>query len=274
MVRESDFVVRMRKKKNLVPRLGRCEGITVTDPASMKGNWRSLFPEAKELYVELGCGKGRFSVEMAKLNPDVLYVALEREPSAVVTAMESAMREGLKNLYFVVADAVGLSTFFAPGEVNRLFINFCDPWTHGHRIKRRLTHRNFLFLYAQILAADAHLCFKTDNQELFVFSVVEAVESGLKVIDITHDLHKTSIPNVMTEYETKFSSAGLPIYRMEAVFPGEMIERALERASEMTSDQCRDPHEGLRRKRLPADPGFNSGADEDSGVDSGSSESV
>ncbi len=264
----------MRKKKNLEPRLGRCESITVSDPASLRGNWRSLFPEDKGLWVELGCGKGRFAVEMAMQNPDILYIALEREPSAVITAMESAMREGVTNLFFVVDDAVRLPECFAPGEADRLFINFCDPWTHGKRFKRRLTHRNFLFSYARILKGDAHLCFKTDNHELFIFSVLEAVESGLKVIDLTHDLHKTSIPNVMTEYEMKFSAAGLPIYRMEAVFPAEMIAHALEIAETLDSDEAGDTPKSSRIKRLPADPWVKSETDETVGGDSDSCESV
>lgn len=211
--------MRMRKKKNLLPRLSRCERVTAADPASLRGNWRSLFPEATALYVELGCGKGRFAVEMARLHPNVLFVAMEKEPSAVITAMETAMAKELSNLFFIVGDASHIEVLFAPSEISRLYINFCDPWTRGNRFKRRLTYRGFLAQYMKVLKPGASLCFKTDNRELFLFSISEAIACGLKIIDVTHNLHVTSIPNVMTEYEKKFSSEGMPIHRMEAVFP-------------------------------------------------------
>ena len=214
--------MRMRKKKNLVPRLARCERVTAADPAALRGNWRSLFPAASALYVELGCGKGAFAVEMARQNPDVLFVAMEKEPSAVVTAMEKTVAEGLANLFFIVGDASAMEAYFAPSEIDRLYINFCDPWTRGNRFKRRLTYRGFLAQYMKVVRPGASLCFKTDNRELFLFSIEEAIACGLKIIDVTHNLHVTSIPNVMTEYEKKFSSEGMPIHRMEAVFPSEM----------------------------------------------------
>ena len=156
--------MRMRKKKNLFPRLARCERVTAADPAALRGNWRSLFPAASALYVELGCGKGAFAVEMARQNPDVLFVAMEKEPSAVVTAMEKTVAEGLANLFFIVGDASAMEAYFAPSEIDRLYINFCDPWTRGNRFKRRLTYRGFLAQYMKVVRPGASLCFKTDNR--------------------------------------------------------------------------------------------------------------
>lgn len=219
--------MRMRKKKHLQDRLDRCSAVTIENPVSLRGNWRSLFPEADSLYIELGCGKGRFSAEMAKQNPTVLYIALEKEPNAIMMAMERAIREEIPNLYFIKGDAGDLPSMFAPGEADRLFINFCDPWTRSRKAHRRLTYRDFLNQYAQVVKPGAHLCMKTDNVALFTFSLEEVNEFGLHLIDVTHDLHATSIPNIMTEYEERFTGQGIKIQRLEAVFPENVIADCL-----------------------------------------------
>ncbi|NMA07942.1 MAG: tRNA (guanosine(46)-N7)-methyltransferase TrmB [Clostridiales bacterium] len=210
--------MRMRKKKNLDVRLERCAGVTEQEPSLLRGHWRARYGGEK-LALELGCGKGKFVTEMAVLYPDTLFIAMEKEPSAILMAMEKTVAHGIPNIRFIVGDAALLPEIFAPGEVDVLYINFADPWTRGNRKNRRLTHRNFLALYNGIVAPGAHVVFKTDNRELFVDSVTEFVDCGLKVTDVTHDLHATAIPNVMTEYETRFTSAGLPIHRVEAYFP-------------------------------------------------------
>ncbi len=237
--------MRMRKKKNLLPRLERAAAAHITDPAALRGNWRSLYPAARALWLEIGCGKGRFAVEMAKANPDVLFIAMEKDANAALTGIESAVAAGLPNLFFIIGDATELASWFGPAEVSRLYLNFSDPWTRRNRFKRRLTYRGFLALYMQIVEPGASLCFKTDNRELFLFSITEAIACGLKIIDVTHNLHVTSIPNIMTEYEMKFAELGLPIHRLEAVFP---------------SEPPRDLDEILREKPLSAKPRVNPGS--------------
>lgn len=132
--------MRMRKKKNLVPRMEACGALLVADPRALRGRWRELLPGAKELRVELGCGKGRFTAETAAAEPDVLLIAVEKVPDAMVVAMERARDAGLHNVFFVDGDAACLPDFFAPGEVDRIYINFCDPWPKSNQKKRRLTH--------------------------------------------------------------------------------------------------------------------------------------
>jgi len=211
--------MRMRKKRNLEPRLERCESVTIMNPAKFKGKWLSLKPDATAIYVEIGCGKGRFSKQMALANPDVLYIAIEKEKSAVVLAMEKAVREEIKNLYFIAGDASDLCNYFALGEVHSVFVNFCDPWTGNKHAKRRLTHENFLRLYRQIAIPGGKFYFKTDNDALFRFSVWSLKEFGMENMIVTNDLHATDIPNIMTEYEERFSSQGIKIKRIEASFP-------------------------------------------------------
>ena len=136
--------MRMRRKKNLVPRMERCAQWLISDPQALRGNWRSLLPGAKELRIELGCGKGRFTCQTAAAAPEVLFVAVERVPDAMVMAMERARDMELHNVFFIDADAANLPAFFAPDEVDLIYINFCDPWPPKRHAKRRLTHRDFL----------------------------------------------------------------------------------------------------------------------------------
>ena len=136
--------MRMRKKKNLHPRMDACESCWIRQPEAMRGHWRELYPQAQRLEVELGCGKGRFTAGTAKARPDTLLIAVEKVPDAMVVAMERVIGEGLKNVFFIDADAALLPELFAPGEVDRLYINFCDPWPKSNQKKRRLTHGNFL----------------------------------------------------------------------------------------------------------------------------------
>ena len=135
--------MRMRKKKNLEPRMAACADWLIADPCAQKGHWHDLMPEAKEVRLELGCGKGRFTVDTASAEPDVLLIAVEKVPDAMVVAMERAREAGLKNVYFIDGDAAKLSEMFDGGEVNRIYINFCDPWPKKNQAKRRLTHHNF-----------------------------------------------------------------------------------------------------------------------------------
>ena len=192
--------MRMRKKKNLIPRMERCGDRLIREPYSMPGKWRELMPQARELRLELGCGKGRFTAGTAAAEPDVLFIAVERVPDAMVMAMERCMDKGLTNVFFIDANADQLPLFFAPGEADRIYINFCDPWPSNRHAKRRLTHGNFLRLYRQVLKMGGQIHFKTDNQDLFTFSVEELPLFGFELSEVTRDLHANGPVGVMTDY--------------------------------------------------------------------------
>ena len=205
--------MRMRKKKNLIPRMERCGGCLIRDPYDRPGRWRELMPQAREIHLELGCGKGRFTAGTAAADPDVLFLAVEMVPDAMVVAMERCVGAGLTNTYFISANADQLPSFFAPGEIDRIYINFCDPWPSGRHAKRRLTHGNFLKLYRQVLKIGGQIHFKTDNQPLFEFSVEELPQFGFALSEVTRNLHEHGPVGVMTDYEAKFHSLGQPINR-------------------------------------------------------------
>jgi len=221
----------MRKKKNLVPRMERCEACLVREPYDMRGRWRELMPQARELRLELGCGKGRFTAGTAQAEPDVLFIAIEMVPDAMVVAMERCVAAGLTNVFFVSANADQLPLFFQPGEVDRIYINFCDPWPTKRHAKRRLTHGSFLKLYRQVLKEGGQIHFKTDNQGLFEFSVEEIPHFGFTLSEVTRNLHEHGPVGVMTDYEAKFHELGQPINRLVATmvpweeqFPSEIRE--------------------------------------------------
>lgn len=208
--------MRMRKKKNLVPRMEACGAWLVRDPFAQKGRWRELMPGAREVRLELGCGKGRFTAGTAAAEPDVLLIAVEKVPDAMVVAMERAKDAGLKNVFFVDVDAALLPDMFEPGEIDRIYINFCDPWPTKRHAKRRLTHGNFLKLYRKVLKDGGQVHFKTDNAPLFAWSVEEIPQFGFTLSEVTDDLHANGAVGVMTDYEAKFHELGTPIHRLVA----------------------------------------------------------
>lgn len=208
--------MRMRKKKNLVPRMEVCRDCWITDPFALRGHWHELMPQAKEIRVELGCGKGRFTVDTAKAEPDVLLIAVEKVPDAMVIAMERVTDAGVHNVFFVDGDAALLSDMFAPGEVDRLYINFCDPWPKSNQKKRRLTHGNFLKVYRKVLKDGGQIHFKTDNDKLYEWSIEEIPQFGFALSEVTRDLHANGPVGVMTDYEAKFYGLGKNINRCVA----------------------------------------------------------
>lgn len=204
--------MRMRKKPNLLPRMERCSAIQIQSPESLKGRWAEEFPQFNQFRLELGCGKGRFTCEQARREPDLLLIALEKVPDAMVVAMERAMEQQIPNIRFLDRDAALLPEMFAPGEISRLYINFPDPWPKTKQFKRRLTAPGFLKLYESILPPGGEIWFKTDNGPLFDWSLESFRECGWTL---------RSMPEgtPMTDYEAKFSEMGLPIHRVVAVRP-------------------------------------------------------
>ena len=190
----------------------RCLDILVKEPSAHRGNWLEAFGY-REMRVEIGCGKGRFTAEVAKAEPDVLFVALEKVESVIIIALERAVAEGLQNVKFISALADDVTDFFASGEVSDIYINFCDPWPANRHIRRRLTGQRFLELYRKILIPGGKLHFKTDNLPLFEYSLLELERCGFELLDVVRDLHSGGPVGAMTDYELKFHSQGLPIYK-------------------------------------------------------------
>ena len=205
--------MRMRKKPNLVPRMERCANLLIPEPAIHKGHWADLKPDAKAIWLEIGCGKGRFTAQTAAANPDVLYIAIERVPDAMIIAMERCQEMGLTNVFFVDGDAALLRDYFAQDELDRLFINFCDPWPSNKHAKRRLTHVGFLILYRGILKNGGQIHFKTDNRALYEYSLFQFPKAGYELSEVTRNLHEQGICGIMTDYEEKFHNLGTPINR-------------------------------------------------------------
>ena len=209
--------MRMRRMRNLEPRMEKCAAYRIEKPEEMKGKWRSLKEGCTALWVEVGCGKGKFTVETAEANPDVLLIAVERCREAMVVAMEKAKNMGLTNVFFIDMDVAKIEEIFERGEMDRLFINFPDPWPRKKNAKRRLTHRGFLDKYCRTVKEGGEIHFKTDNAPLFEFSVEEFAACGLQVNNLTRDLHANGIVGIMTGYEEKFYALGTPINRCEVV---------------------------------------------------------
>lgn len=205
--------MRMRKKPNLAARMEKCSQLLITNPTEYRGRWRELKPNAKEVRLELGCGKGRFTAETAEQHPNALYIAIERVPDAMIIAMERCQEKGLSNVFFIDGDAALLRDYFAPEEVAFLYINFCDPWPSHKHSRRRLTHENFLILYRGILREGGQIHFKTDNHDLFEYSLFQFPKAGYTLSEITRNLHEHGIQGVMTDYEEKFYNLGTPINR-------------------------------------------------------------
>lgn len=218
--------MRMRKKPNLIPRMEACGRLWVRDPAAQRGQWRALKPDAKLVRLELGCGRGRFTAETAKAHPEDLYIALERVPDAMVIAMERCRELGLTNVFFLDADAAALPDYFAPDEVDLIYVNFCDPWPPTRQAYRRLTHEGFLRTYRQVLKDGGEIHFKTDNRALFEWSLFQFPKAGFTTAQVTRNLHEHGVQGIMTDYEEKFHALGTPINRCVAV-KGQLPDRPL-----------------------------------------------
>ena len=192
--------------------------LVVQEPKELKGRWHERFGNENLLYIEVGMGKGQFIMEMARRNPQINYLGIEVYESVLLRALQKAEgEEALPNLLFVCMDARELPEVFDKGEVDRVYLNFSDPWPKDRHAKRRLTSHEFLERYNQILAEDGQIEFKTDNSGLFEFSLAEASNLPWQVKEHTFDFHHDELMNsgnVMTEYEEKFSALGNPIHKM------------------------------------------------------------
>lgn len=186
----------------------------IHEPESVKGSWKSLFKNDNPLHIEIGMGKGKFIYEMARRYPEINYVGIEKYSSVLLRAIQKMEQEPLVNLKFIRMDAEEIENVFTQDEVDKIYLNFSDPWPKDRHAKRRLPSKEFLARYDKFLKKDGFLEFKTDNRRLFDFAIEQLPEAGWKAAEVTYDLHndtKMAEGNVMTEYEEKFSSMGNPI---------------------------------------------------------------
>lgn len=211
--------MRMRRKKHREERIENCSELLINDITSYKDDLKAVFGNEKPLRIEIGCGKGKFITETAMQNPDINFIAVEKCLDVLVLALEKVKEAGLTNVKFAAGDANFLSQIESVSKCDVIYINFCDPWMRSGYSKRRLTHANFLSIYKKLLKEGGAVHFKTDNQKLFEFSLNSFSDFGLRLKNITFDLHSSKFEgNVMTEYETNFTNLGQPIYRCEAIF--------------------------------------------------------
>lgn len=190
--------------------------LVVHEPEKAKGRWKEVFGNNHPLRIEIGMGKGKFIYELASRNPEINYVGIEKYSSVLLRALQKMEIDPLPNLLFIRMDAEEITEVFDREEVDRIYLNFSDPWPKDRHAKRRLPSREFLLRYDQFLKKDGVLEFKTDNRDLFDFALEELPEAGWETVGVTYDLHhdiQMAEGNVMTEYEEKFSSKGNPIYK-------------------------------------------------------------
>ena len=188
----------------------------IKQPEEKKGCWNHIFGNENPVYIEIGMGKGKFLMRLAEKNPHIHYIGIEKYSSVLLRAIQKMEEEPLPNLLFIRMDAENIDEVFDLDEVDRIYLNFSDPWPKDRHAKRRLPSKEFLARYDRFLKKDGVLEFKTDNRGLFDFAVEELPQAGWKLVKITYDLHhdeEMMQGNVMTEYEQKFSSMGNPIYK-------------------------------------------------------------
>lgn len=194
--------------------------ICIQNPIEYKGNWKQVFGNTNPIHIEIGMGKGRFLMDLAALHPEINYIGIERYTSVLLRAVQKMEENPLSNVRFLCVDAATLPEIFATEEVDRIYLNFSDPWPKDRHARRRLTSSDFLNRYDLFLAKDGRIEFKTDNRDLFDFSVEEIENSPIWQLNVkTYDLHndpELNVGNIMTEYEEKFSSKGNPICKLIA----------------------------------------------------------
>lgn len=210
--------MRRRRKKGADEKLLSYENYVIKNNIELlKGKWKKRFNNENPIHAEFGTGRGKFITTLAKQNPDINYIAMEIKEEVLLKAVEKAAEDNLNNILFVWGDVSNILDYFDKGELDRVFVNFCDPWPKKRWAKRRLTHSNFLEMYKIILKENGELHFKTDNEKLFEFSLNEIASNNWLLKNISLDLANSDYnENVTTEYEDKFMSQGIKIFRCEA----------------------------------------------------------
>lgn len=194
--------------------------VVIANPEARKGKWHEEFGNSNPVHVEVGTGKGQFVIGMAKQNPNINYIGIELYDSVIVVALEKVLeQEALPNLRLLNVNGKDLTEYFEKGDIHQVYLNFSDPWPKTRHAKRRLTHKNFLTLYRDLMPEGGEVHFKTDNRGLFEYSLMSMTDFGMQLKLVSLDLHaEEPEDNVRTEYEEKFAAKGQPIYRLEAKF--------------------------------------------------------
>lgn len=194
----------------------------IKNPTQYRGEWFRFFGNERQIFIEIGMGKGQFLIDLANQHPEINYIGIERHTSVLLRAVQKLEKNPLPNLRFICTDASLLPEIFEKGEVDGIYLNFSDPWPKDRHERRRLTSPEYLARYAHILAEDGKIEFKTDNEELFAYSLEQIESSSIWKLDaFTHDLHhdpEMKNGNIMSEYEKKFSGIGHPICKLIASY--------------------------------------------------------
>ncbi|MDN5013379.1 tRNA (guanosine(46)-N7)-methyltransferase TrmB [Streptococcus sp. SN3] len=211
--------MRVRNRKGATELLEAHPQYVILNPADAKGRWQEIFGNDHPIHVEVGSGKGAFVSGMAKANPEINYIGIDIQKSVLSYALDKVLATGVPNIKLLWVDGSDLTDYFEDGEIDRLYLNFSDPWPKKRHEKRRLTYQSFLATYQQILPENGEIHFKTDNRGLFEYSLVSFSQYGMKLKGVWLDLHASDFEdNVLTEYEQKFANKGQVIYRVEAAF--------------------------------------------------------
>lgn len=211
--------MRVRNRKGASDLLANHPQYVISNPEECKGRWSEIFGNDNPIHIEVGSGKGRFVTGMAALHPDINYIGIDIQMTVLSYALDRVVEAGLPNIKLLQVDGSSLTNYFSDAEINRLYLNFSDPWPKKRHEKRRLTYRTFLDTYKAILPAQGEIHFKTDNRGLFEYSLASFSQYGMVLKQVWLDLHASDMEgNVQTEYEEKFSRKGQVIYRVEVQF--------------------------------------------------------
>lgn len=209
--------MRLRNVKNASGQLAAHPNWMILDPENHFGEWARFFGNDHPIHLEIGCGKGRFLMEMAKSHPEINFVGIEKFDSVILRSLQKLLAEPLPNVRLIRTDAADLEKMFKSGEIGQLYLNFSDPWPKPSHARRRLTSGDYLERYQKILKSGSTVTFKTDNFPLFSFSLISLVEAGWVIRRVSLDLHsETDIPNQETEFESRFVAMGKPIFYLNA----------------------------------------------------------
>lgn len=212
--------MRLRNKPWAKDFLAAHPDIMMESPEHKKGRWAEEFGNDRPIHIEVGTGKGQFIIGMALANPETNYIGIEHFDNVMVSALEKAIEAGKpSNLRLLRANGADLEEMFNQAEIDRVYLNFSDPWPKTRHEKRRLTHESFLSKYERVMKPEGEIHFKTDNRSLFEYSLMSLTDYGMSLRFVSLDLHADEPEdNIQTEYEEKFSSKGQPIYRLEAQY--------------------------------------------------------
>jgi tRNA (guanine-N7-)-methyltransferase len=222
--------MRLRRKPGIREEMMTYPKLVPQNAEQYKGKWHTFFGNDNPIHVELGTGKGNFITTLAEQNPDVNFFGVELQAEVLIKAVKKAEAKGLTNIAFLWINIRELDNYFAPGEVDKFYLNFSDPWPKKRHAKRRLTDSSFLNVYKEILKTDGCIQLKTDNEILFEYSLNQFAQELFLLKEITFDLHNSEYAegNVMTEYEAKFVERGMKIYRCVAAHPAQLAAKVME----------------------------------------------